>query len=83
MQSDPRLALREYILREFLEGEDPNLLENGTALISSGVINSLSFVRLIDFIEKNFDVTVAPYQMTADYFDTIDQMARFIAERRK
>jgi acyl carrier protein len=40
-------AVKEYILTEFLPGEDPAALKPDTALVSSGVLDSLSTVRLI------------------------------------
>ena len=53
-----RLAVHDYILREFLPGEDADELTGDTPLISGGVLDSISTLKLVSFIEDHFNVTV-------------------------
>jgi acyl carrier protein len=65
-----------------LEGEDPALLGDDTALISSGVLNSLVLMKLVAFLEGRFNVKIKAYEMNSDYLDTIAQMSRLVCERQ-
>ncbi|HVZ32384.1 MAG TPA: acyl carrier protein [Polyangiaceae bacterium] len=75
-------TIRRYLLTTFFEGEDPALLKDDTALISSGVINSLVLMKLVAFLESTFGVRIKAHEMNADYLDTIAQMAQLVGERR-
>ena len=74
-------AIRSYLLATVLEGEDPSLLEDGTALISTGVINSLGLMKLVAFLESTFKVRIKAHEMNADHLDTVAKMTRFVTER--
>lgn len=75
-------SIRNFVLDNFLEGEDRDLLKDDTPLVSSGVINSLSLIKLVAFLEGEFRVKIKPHEMNADHLDTIQQMAEFIGQRR-
>ncbi len=66
--------VKSYILREFLPGEDPDELESDTPLISGGILDSISTVKLVAFLEEEFDVQFQAYEMNADYMDSLAQI---------
>ena len=54
----------------------------GEPLISSGLIDSFSLVDLALFIEDSFGVRIDDAELTADVFDTLDQLVKLIQERQ-
>ena len=52
-------------------------------LISSGLVDSFSLVDLALFIEDQFSVRIEDTELTADTFDTLNQLAKIIQSRRK
>ncbi len=52
------------------------------ALISSGLVDSFSLVDLALFIEETFDVRIDDTELTADVFDTIEELTALISARR-
>jgi acyl carrier protein len=76
-------TIRSFVLHEFLEGEDEELLKDDTALLSTGVINSLAVIRLVAFLENEFGVKIEPHEMSGDYMDTIGQMVRLVDSKRQ
>ena len=44
---DIKASVKEYILAKFLPGENPDMLEDDTPLITGGVIDSISTVELV------------------------------------
>jgi acyl carrier protein len=78
---DIKAAVRSYILSTFLPGENPDDLENDTPLISGGILDSISTVKLVAFLEDEFGVRFEAYEMNADYLDTVDMIAATVEEK--
>jgi acyl carrier protein len=74
--------VRDYILREFLPGEDPEELTGETPLITGGILDSISTLKLVVFIEERFGVTVEAHEAGVDHLDSVAEIARLIAEKK-
>jgi acyl carrier protein len=74
---DIESTLKKYIHDEILVGSsDP--LGNDDSLIDSGIIDSLSLLRLMSFIEKQFNIQIDDQEVVGDNFQTINVMKSFI-----
>jgi acyl carrier protein len=73
-----RQILKEYILNEFLYGENPEDLAQDTPLITGGILDSISTLQLVQFIEQSFGVKLEAYEAGVDYLNTIDDIAKLI-----
>jgi acyl carrier protein len=71
-----------YIMKEFVEDPDQEIDET-TLLISSGLIDSLSIVSLVTFIDKKFGVKIPDEKGTVDNFETINKIIETINEFKK
>ncbi len=78
-----RQALRDYILNEFLPGEDPNELTNETPLITGGILDSISTLKLVTFLEEHFGITVEAHEAGIDHLDSVEQISRLIAAKKQ
>lgn len=58
-------------------------LEIDEPLISSGLIDSFSLVDMALMVEEIFGVHIEDYELTADTFDTIEELAVLILERQQ
>ncbi|MCH7975015.1 MAG: acyl carrier protein [Bacteroidetes bacterium] len=76
--TDIKASVKEYILTKFLPGENPDMLEDSTPLITGGVLDSISTVELVSFLEEQFGVEFEAHEMSADYLDTLDVIATTI-----
>jgi acyl carrier protein len=74
-------AVHEYILREFLPGESPEELTEETPLITGGILDSISTLKLVNFLEDRFGVTVEAYEAGVDNLDSVRQIAHLIASK--
>jgi len=72
--------LAAFIADEIIFQPD-RVIEPGAALISSGLIDSLSLVDLSLFIEDTFGIQIDDTELNADSFDTLDQLSSLIIER--
>jgi acyl carrier protein len=66
-----RDAVREYILTEILPGEDPSALTDDTPLITGGILDSISSVKIVSHLEERFGVRFEAHEVSADYLDTV------------
>jgi acyl carrier protein len=76
-------AVHRFIMREFLPGEDPNELTPETPLISGAILDSISTLKLVTFLEDQFRITIEAYEGSVQNLDTIRQIAAFVGEKRK
>jgi acyl carrier protein len=74
-------SVAEFILREFLPGEDPSALTSSTPLITGGVLDSIATLKLVAFLEQTFNIQVEPHEVDADNLDTIAAISRLVAAK--
>lgn len=76
-----RQAVKAYILKEFLPGEDPDELTDSTPLITGGILDSIATLKLVTFLEERFGLTVQAHEVDAEYLDTIADIVRLITSK--
>lgn len=86
MMSTPDAArdtIREFIWTNYLQGKFAITLDDHTRLRTSGLMDSLATVGLVNFVEKKFDLEFSAFDLTVDNFDTIDQIVALMSEKRQ
>jgi len=76
-----RVALGDFIVRNFLFGDSSRRPDDRASLVESGVIDSTGVLELIEFVEDSFGVHVEESETTPQNFDTIAGIVSFV--RRK
>lgn len=74
-------TLKGFILQNFLPDEDPEALEDHTPLITGGVLDSIATIKFAAFVDEEYGVDLAPHEMSADYIDTVSDMASLILSK--
>lgn len=69
-------------LRTFIGGfvRDSAFKDNDN-IFEAGLVNSMFVMQLILFIEKEFELTVAPTELELSNFNSVDAMCQFIAAK--
>jgi acyl carrier protein len=80
---DIEKVVHGYILNEFLPGEDPAELTDRTPLITGGILDSITTLKLVVFLEEHFGITVEAHEAGVEHLDSIGQIARLIAEKKQ
>ena len=75
-------AVSEFILTNFLRGEDPSLLTETTPLITGGVLDSIATLKLVVFLEDRFGVQVEAHEAGVEHLDSVGQIAALIASKK-
>ncbi len=81
MSADTVAQLQTLIAKEILK--KPNrVIQPDEALLSSGLVDSMHAVDLALLVEDHFGVRIEDFEITRDNFDTIEELAAFIAARQ-
>ena len=71
--------IKDYIMEEFLPGESPDTLTDDTEMVTDGVLDSLATLRLVEFLEGTFGVSLEPHEVDAEYLNTLPDIANLVA----
>ena len=63
-------SVRDFILAEFLPGEDPAQLTGATPL------------KLAAFLEEQFRIELAAHELSADYLNTVTDIVKLVESKR-
>lgn len=74
-------TIKQYILEEFLPGEDPNALLNSTPLISGGILDSLATLRLVAFLEEQFGIQIQAHETGIEYLNSIADITSLVQSK--
>lgn len=77
-----KATIKNYILEEFLPGEDPDLLTDATALITGGILDSLAILKLVAFLNERFAIEIEPHETAVEYMDTLPAIADLVHSKK-
>jgi acyl carrier protein len=74
-------VVNDYISREIVQ--DPALLplSNDTSLLEGGILDSLSLLRLVVFLEEQFNITVGEADLLPENFDSVTTICAYLRAR--
>jgi len=81
MPDDVRKKIKDFLMSEFLPGEDPDELTDTTPLITGGILDSIATLKLVMFIEENYGVSFEPHEVDKENLDTIDRIVRLLKSK--
>jgi len=79
---DTKAVVKQFIMREFLPGENPDELTDTTPLITGGILDSLATIKLIAFLEDTFRVTFKAHEADADHLNTLSDIVTLVDSKR-
>lgn len=74
-------VIRDYISRELIRDPAVLPLQNSTPLLDSGVLDSLSLLRLVVFIQEQFGITMDDLDVVPEHFASVDAICAYLRSR--
>jgi acyl carrier protein len=74
-------VINDYISRELVQDASLLPLGNTTSLLETGVLDSLSLLRLVVFIQERFGITVDDVDLVPEHFDSVDAISTYLRSR--
>lgn len=78
-----RETVRGFILDNFLPGEDASNLTDSTELKESGILDSLSTLKLVTFLEEQYKVEFEANDLDAGNLATVANIAALVAAKQR
>jgi acyl carrier protein len=74
-------TVRDYIVAQFLPGEDPETLTDDVLLVTDGILDSMGSLKLVAFLEETYGVSMEAHEVDVDHLDTLEMIASMIVEK--
>jgi acyl carrier protein len=76
------VAVHRYILSTFLANEDPEELTEETPLITGGILDSITTLKLVTFLEDHFQIRIEAHEAGIDHLDSIKRIAELVHQKQ-
>jgi len=73
--------ITDYISRELVRDTALLPLTSDTALLESGILDSLSLLQLVVFLEERFGITIGDADLLPHNFETVDTICAYLRAR--
>ena len=73
--------VRSYLHTEILDPGQASDLADDASLIASGLMNSLSTLKLVAFLEERFGIELAAHEISVDCLDSVEAITALVAEK--
>lgn len=75
-------SVRQYIIENFLFGDESPLESDSMSLLDGGIIDSVGVMELVAFLEQDFGLTIADEDLVPENLDSVDNLTGFIGRRK-
>ena len=74
-------VINDYISRELVQDQALLPLENATSLLDTGVLDSLSLLKLVVFVQDRFGIVVDDVDLVPEHFASVDAICAYLRSR--
>jgi acyl carrier protein len=72
--------IRQYIIETSYAS--PEIVKDESLIFVEGVLDSMGFILLINFIEETFHIKAKDSELLEDNFESINAMSNFVKSKR-
>jgi acyl carrier protein len=80
---DLKGAIRGFIAENFFYSVEESTYTDSDSFLKEGIIDSLGVMDLVTFVGTSFGITVAPEDVTAENFDSVNNLIAYIERKRE
>jgi acyl carrier protein len=70
--------IRDFVVSNFLYGQDGQSLPNDQSFLENGIIDSTGVLELVAFLEEQFGISVADRELLPENLDSVQNAAAFV-----
>jgi D-alanine--poly(phosphoribitol) ligase subunit 2 len=79
--SDIKETIKSYIQKEYKADGGEEILDD-TPLLTSGIIDSISALQLVDFLEKEFGIEFEAHEVDQENINTLGKIVAFVEAKK-
>jgi acyl carrier protein len=76
-----KTKVSSYIHERFMKGTSGKELTNNTPLISGGIMDSISTMQLVSYLEKEFSFEFEAHEVDRDNLDSVELISNFVLSK--
>lgn len=73
--------VRQFIVQNFLFGQDRSGLTSDLSLLEAGIVDSTGVLEMVAFLEEHYGITVDDADLNPKNMDSINAIAAFVASK--
>jgi acyl carrier protein len=77
---DIKENIRKYIAENMLFTESFTY-DDDASFLEQAIIDSVGFMELVAYVQKEFGIEVGPQDLVRDNFDSVNKLARYVSSR--
>ncbi|MDL1957965.1 MAG: acyl carrier protein [Deltaproteobacteria bacterium] len=70
--------IRQFIIDNFLMGQDSDSLKDDSSFLEEGVIDSTGVLELVGFLEENYEIKVEDEELIPENLDSIQNICAYL-----
>ncbi|MBW1671829.1 MAG: acyl carrier protein [Deltaproteobacteria bacterium] len=70
--------IRQFIIDNFLMGQDSDSLKDDNSFLEEGVIDSTGVLELVGFLEENYEIKVEDEELIPENLDSIKNICAYL-----
>jgi acyl carrier protein len=74
-------AIKDFVVSNFLYGQDGGSLANDQSFLENGIIDSTGVLELVAFLEQQFGIAVADRELLPENLDSVQNASSFVARK--
>ena len=78
--SDNKTKIKNFIVENFLFGNDDGL-EDNTSFLDEGIVDSTGILELVTFLEQQFEVEVEDEELIPENLDSINNVSEYLERK--
>ncbi len=75
-------TIRQFLVEDVFYDQDLKDLGPEDSLLAKGLLDSLSILKTVTFIEENFGVTIPDEDVLPDHFESVRAIAALVEKHR-
>jgi acyl carrier protein len=81
MHSSSLKEIREFVVSNFLFGQESGSLSDDQSLLESGIIDSTGVLELVAFLEQRYGISVGDRELLPENLDSIRNASAFVSRK--
>ncbi|HCL63415.1 MAG: acyl carrier protein [Rhizobium sp.] len=77
-----RTEIRNFIVENFLFGDDSRPLPDEMSLIDNDLVDSTGILELVGFLEEHFELKIADSDIVPANLDSIEKIVVFVRQKQ-
>ncbi|MHB8893969.1 MAG: acyl carrier protein [Candidatus Geothermincolia bacterium] len=76
-----KTELRQYIIENFLFGQDNSVLTDDVSFLEQGLIDSTGVLEIVAHLEQTYGVSVEDEELIPLNFDSVNNLAAYVSRK--